>query len=62
MTGEFLVVYSIGRLIGESFREPDAALILGLSRGSFYSLFLLIGGLGLIAWTRRGQLTNREIE
>lgn len=59
LTGEFLIVYSVARWLGESFREPDAALIMGLSRGSFYSLFLLLAGMGLIAWTRRGQLTNR---
>jgi len=41
---EFLIFYSIGRLVGEHFREPDASLILGLSRGSFYSLFLLFAG------------------
>jgi phosphatidylglycerol:prolipoprotein diacylglycerol transferase len=62
LTGEFLIVYSVGRWIGESFREPDAALIMGLSRGTFYSLFLLLAGVILIAWTRLGKLTNREIK
>jgi phosphatidylglycerol:prolipoprotein diacylglycerol transferase len=60
LTGEFLVIYSIGRWIGEFFREPDAGLILGISRGSFYSVFLLACGLGLIAWTRGWLLTNRQ--
>ncbi len=52
LAGEFLALYAIGRMICEVFREPDAALIAGLSRGTFYSIFLLIGGLGLIAWAR----------
>lgn len=60
LTGEFLVLYSIGRWFAELFREPDAALILGMSRGSFYSLFLLLCGLGLIAWSRGWCLTNRQ--
>jgi phosphatidylglycerol---prolipoprotein diacylglyceryl transferase len=48
LTGEFLLIYAVVRVFGEQFREPDASLIFGLSRGSFYSLFLLIGGLFLI--------------
>jgi phosphatidylglycerol:prolipoprotein diacylglycerol transferase len=60
LTGEFLVIYSIGRWIAELFREPDAALIVGMSRGSFYSVFLLACGLGLIAWSRGWLLTNRQ--
>jgi len=33
---------------GKLFREPDASLILGLSRGTFYSVFLVAAGLFLI--------------
>ena len=50
IAGEFLVVYALARTIGEIFREPDAALILGLSRGTFYSLFMLASGLALITY------------
>ncbi len=53
LSGEFLVAYSLARVIGEIFREPDAALVLGLSRGTFYSIFLLAGGLAVIAFTTR---------
>ena len=42
--GEFLIAYAIARILGEFFREPDASLIFGMSRGQFYSIFLLIGG------------------
>lgn len=45
IAGEFLVGYALLRMLGECFREPDAALILYVSRGQFYSLFLLIAGL-----------------
>lgn len=61
LTGEFLIGYSIARIIGEVFREPDAALILGLSRGSFYSFFLLAAGIGMVLWIRGRRLTNAEI-
>lgn len=53
LSGEFLVAYSLARAVCEIFREPDAELILGLSRGTFYSLFFLAGGLALIAFTPR---------
>lgn len=48
MAGEFLVGYALLRIIGEMFREPDASLIWGLSRGMFYSLFLFLAGALLI--------------
>ena len=48
MSGEFLILYSVFRIVCEHFREPDASLIFGLSRGVFYSFFLILGGLYLI--------------
>jgi phosphatidylglycerol:prolipoprotein diacylglycerol transferase len=48
LSGEFLFAYAILRMIGEVFREPDAGLILGLSRGTFYSVFLI--GAGALLW------------
>jgi len=56
LSGEFLIAYAAVRAIGEVFREPDAGLILGLSRGTFYSIFLVAAGIGLILhaeWRRR---------
>jgi phosphatidylglycerol:prolipoprotein diacylglycerol transferase len=48
LSGEFLVAYAVVRAAGEIFRDPDAPLILGLSRGTFYSIFLAIAGAALI--------------
>ena len=48
LAGEFFVLYAIVRAVGEMFREPDASLLFGLSRGTFYSLFLVVGGLSLL--------------
>lgn len=45
LAGEFLVGYAILRFIVEFFREPDAALILGLQRGQFYSILLFLAGI-----------------
>jgi phosphatidylglycerol:prolipoprotein diacylglycerol transferase len=54
LSGEFLIAYAIVRAIGEIFREPDASLLFGLSRGTFYSIFLVLGGAALI-WRARHQ-------
>ncbi len=53
LCGEFLLLYAIVRIIGEQFREPDAGLILGLSRGVFYSLFIALAGIVFIIVARR---------
>jgi phosphatidylglycerol:prolipoprotein diacylglycerol transferase len=55
LAGEFLIGYALVRVVGEAFREPDASLILGVSRGTFYSIFLIAGGVALIALSRRAS-------
>ena len=55
LAGEFLILYAVVRVIGEIFREPDATLLFGLSRGTFYSLFLLVFGVVLLI-TNRSKL------
>lgn len=49
LSGEFWLIYAVVRMIGEAFREPDASLIFGVSRGIFYSVFLIAGGIAFIA-------------
>jgi phosphatidylglycerol:prolipoprotein diacylglycerol transferase len=53
LAGEFMIVYACVRVAGEVFREPDATLIMGLSRGTFYSLFMIAFGLVLWLWPAR---------
>ena len=50
LAGEMLVAYSVGRIICERFREPDAGegLVMGLSKGQFYSFGLIAGGIALV--------------
>lgn len=49
LTGEFFLAYALLRAVGEMFREPDAAPILGLTRGTFYSIFLVVAGTWLVS-------------
>ncbi len=53
LCGEFFLLYALLRIVGEVFREPDADLILGVSRGIFYSLFMVIVGLSFIYFARK---------
>lgn len=51
--GECLLGYGIVRIIGELFRAPDASLLLGLTRGQFYSLFFIAAGTAIIWFARQ---------
>ena len=53
ITGLFLVVYSVFRVIVENFREPDAPLIGMFTRGQFFSFFLIAIGIGFIVVAKR---------
>ncbi|MBI5690587.1 MAG: prolipoprotein diacylglyceryl transferase [Verrucomicrobia bacterium] len=53
LSGEFLIGYAVLRMVGEHFREPDAPLLFGLSRGTFYSFFLILAGAYLLIRARR---------
>jgi phosphatidylglycerol---prolipoprotein diacylglyceryl transferase len=48
LTGLFFICYAIFRIIVENFREPDAGLIGGFTRGQFFSFFLAAIGLAFV--------------
>ncbi len=55
LTGLFFALYAIFRIIGEQFREPDAALVGALTKGQFFSLFMFLfaAGFFIYAWRQR---------
>ena len=56
ISGAFLFLYGLQRFVIEFFREPDAYLglqALGLSRGQWLCLPMILAGLGLWAWAGR---------
>jgi len=57
LTGLFFVCYAIFRIAAEFFREPDASLIAGFTRGQFFSFFLFAIGL---AFFIAGKIRNRR--
>lgn len=42
LTGMFFTLYAVFRILGEQFREPDAALVGPLTKGQFFSLFMFL--------------------
>jgi phosphatidylglycerol:prolipoprotein diacylglycerol transferase len=48
LTGLFFIFYAVFRIIVENFREPDASLIAGFTRGQFFSFFLIAIGLAFV--------------
>ncbi|MEO0588040.1 MAG: prolipoprotein diacylglyceryl transferase family protein, partial [Planctomycetota bacterium] len=56
VVGWFMISYAVVRIGGEFFRMPDAQLglqWLGLSRGQWLSVPMLLIGVGLLMWARR---------
>ncbi|MCC5807344.1 MAG: prolipoprotein diacylglyceryl transferase [Opitutales bacterium] len=62
LVGEFLCAYAVLRVIGEVFREPDASPVLGLSRGTAYSLVALVLGALIIFLARARRLPGGPAE
>lgn len=53
----FIIIYSIGRIFNEKFRLPDAHIAnlaeqpLGISRGQFISLWMMLVGVAFLIWS-----------
>ena len=62
ITGLFLIVYSILRIIVENFREPDAPLVGMFTRGQFFSFFTVVIGIGFIVVARRHPTYPRALK
>jgi len=52
LTGLFFICYAIFRIVVENFREPDASLIGGFTRGQFFSFFLIAIGLAFVIFAK----------
>lgn len=58
ITGLFFGLYAMFRIIGEQFREPDAAMVWVFTKGQFFSLFMFFFAAGFLysAW-KKGRKT-----
>jgi phosphatidylglycerol:prolipoprotein diacylglycerol transferase len=57
LTGLFFVLYPMLRIVGEHFREPDAAMVGFLTKGQFFSMFMFVIAACFLtyAWQGRGR-------
>ena len=55
ISGLFFIIYAIFRILVETVREPDigAEKVLGLSKGQFYSTFMILIGVGFLIYAMR---------
>jgi phosphatidylglycerol:prolipoprotein diacylglycerol transferase len=65
LSGVFFIGYAAVRIIGENYRVPDAEKIMGVTRGQFYSVFMV--GIGLVflfcawrEWRRRPRAGQHQ--
>jgi phosphatidylglycerol:prolipoprotein diacylglycerol transferase len=61
LIGLFFICYAIFRIIVEYFREPDASLIAGFTRGQFLSFFLIAIGIGFIVAAKRRPTYSKRM-
>lgn len=54
LTGLFFGFYALFRIFGEQFREPDATLVGFLTKGQFFSLFMLLFAAAFLFHAWRG--------
>jgi phosphatidylglycerol:prolipoprotein diacylglycerol transferase len=50
--GVFMILYGVLRNVGEQFREPDAGLLFGLTRGEAYSIPMILVGIGFVVFAQ----------
>jgi phosphatidylglycerol:prolipoprotein diacylglycerol transferase len=55
ITGMFFALYAVFRILGEQFREPDAAMVGFLTKGQFLSFFMLLFAAAFFAHAWRGR-------
>jgi phosphatidylglycerol:prolipoprotein diacylglycerol transferase len=58
ITGIFFILYAIGRILVENFREPDSSSIMGMTKGQFYSLFMIGIGIAFLAYAMKAKRRN----
>lgn len=61
ITGLFFLLYALFRIVVEGYREPDSAMIGMLTKGQFYSSFMIIAGVAFLAYGIRKQLRHKAL-
>jgi phosphatidylglycerol---prolipoprotein diacylglyceryl transferase len=59
LTGLFFILYAFGRIAVENFREPDSGYIGSLTKGQFYSTFMIAVGMAFLLYGFVRKRQNR---
>ncbi len=62
LTGLFFALYAGFRILGEQFREPDAAMVGPLTKGQFLSFFMFLFAAAFFAHAWRGRKKKLRVE
>ncbi|MCX6866223.1 MAG: prolipoprotein diacylglyceryl transferase [Verrucomicrobia bacterium] len=62
LTGLFLALYAVFRIVCEQFREPDAAMVGSLTKGQFFSAFMFLFAAAFLVHAWRGWNCPRRRE
>lgn len=57
ISGVFFILYAVFRILVEGVRQPDSEEIMGLTKGQFYSTFMIVIGVGFLAYAWRTKRT-----
>jgi phosphatidylglycerol:prolipoprotein diacylglycerol transferase len=60
ISGAFFILYAIFRIGVENIREPDSEKIIGVTKGQFYSLFMIVIGLVFWAWAWKSKKSLKD--
>lgn len=58
LTALFFIGYAVFRIIAEQFRVPDSEMIGALTKGQFYSIFMIFIGFVFLVWSLRRPNPN----
>ena len=53
IAGCFFISYALFRILVENVRQPDAEKIMGVTKGQFYSLFMIAVGIGFLIYAAK---------
>jgi phosphatidylglycerol:prolipoprotein diacylglycerol transferase len=61
ITGLFLALYAIFRIIAEFFRHPDSGMVGIFTRGQFFSFFLVALGVAFVVTAYKRPVYPRKL-
>lgn len=61
ISGSFFIIYAVFRILVENVREPDSARVLGVTKGQFYSYFMIVIGIGFLVYAWKSRKSFKDV-